>query len=298
MESAIDMAAVGQFTGVIGQWDQGATCLAALALAVDPGIDSPLRDAALEVIDTAGLGYVLTAPQRLPFSPLELHGIVASPLLQGASLVTGTDPSWAGGSDPVLLAQGHTSGSAALLFASFILPHQPALAERLYQPGGRMLDVGTGIGALALGFAQTFPQLHVTGIDVMARVLDLARTHLATSPAGTRVQLRHQSVTDLNDQATYDLAWLPAPFIPPPALELGMANVVAALKPGGLLMVGHGRFDGTDLQNAITRFKVTAYGGTALDARTATAMLTNHGLTAVHTAPTPPGAPAITIGTK
>ena len=63
-------------------------------------------------------------------------------------------------------------------------------------------------------------------------------------------------------------------------------------------MIGHGRFDGTDLQNAVTRFKLAAYGGTAIDGPTVTELLTERGLNDVRAVPTPPGAPAITIGTR
>src|SRR5215207_8588852 len=177
MDATVDLAAIGQFSAAIGQWDQGTTCLTALALAVDPDGVASLRDAARDVVTAAGLGDVLAKPDQLPFTALQLRGMVASPVLQGASLLSGDDPTWDERTDSVLLAQGHASGSTALLFAAFVLPEVPQLAARLGQPGARMLDVGAGIGALAIGFAELFPQLHITGIDVMARVLALARAH-------------------------------------------------------------------------------------------------------------------------
>jgi hypothetical protein len=245
-----------------------------------------------------GLDRMLADPQRLPFSPDQLRGMVSSPLLQAAALVAGPHAGWADNSDAVLTAQGQSSGSAAALFARFVLPHFDDLAGRLARPGARMLDVGTGIGALAVGFAQAFPQLQVTGIDVMARVVALARSHVRTSPAAARVELRQQNVAELTDRACYDLAWLPAPFVPEPAFSTGTARVVAALRPGGLLMIGHGKFDGTDLEIAISRFKTVAYGGTVLDGPSAVRLLNQHALASVQTLPTPPGAPAITVGQK
>src|SRR5215207_819742 len=163
MDETFDHAAVGQLSAAVGQWDQATTCLTALALAVDPSGVGALREAARGVVTAAGLGDVLTSAQ-LPFTPQQLRGMVASPLLNGDHLT------WADGADSVLIAQGQASGSTALLFATFLLPELPQLAERLGQPGARMLDVGTGIGALAVGFAEMFPQLHVTGVDVMDRV--------------------------------------------------------------------------------------------------------------------------------
>jgi protein-L-isoaspartate O-methyltransferase len=296
LDQVINEGAAGQLSAAIGQWDQGATCLAALAVSTDAEHTTPLVAAAREVLAAAGLADALNA--QLPFSPAQLRGMVASPLLQAAALVDGSNSGWDEHSDSTLAAQGHASGSAAFLFARFVLPHFPDLAARLSKPGARMLDVGTGIGALAIGYAQTFPQLHVTGIDVMPRVLELARAHLETSPVASRVELRHQDVAALTDEAGYDLAWIPAPFVPEAALSAGIARVVDALRPGGLLVVGHGTLDGTDLQNAITRFKTVAYGGTSLDGPSARNLLSQHDLTAVQTVLTPPGAPRMTVGRR
>jgi SAM-dependent methyltransferase len=298
MELAIDMPATEQLSGAIGQWGQGAMCLAALALAADTEAAGPLSAAARDVMAAAGLGDALTAPHRLPFTGAQLSGMAASPLLQAAALVGGAHDAWAAHSDAVLTAQGQASGSSATLFSRLVLPHFGDLADRLARPGARMLDVGTGIGALAVGFAQTFPQLHVTGIDVSARVVELARAHVGASPVASRVELRQQDVAELTDEASYDLAWMPAPFVPEPAFGTGVARIVRALRPGGLLMIGHGRYDGSELETAMTRFQTLAYGGTVLDGRSAVRLLTGHGLTSVQTVSTPPGAPSVTVGQR
>ena len=298
MQPNIDERASAKLSEAIGQWDQGAICLAALAVASDSAAVGALAASAEEVMTAAGLADALAFPERLPFSLTQLNGIAAAPLLHAAALVGGGYESWAAQSDPALIAQGKASGSTAGLFARFVLPQFDDLADRLARPGARMLDVGTGIGALAAGFAQTFPQLHVTGIDVMPRVLEIARNQLHGTPVASRVEFRGQSVEQLTDEARYDLAWLPAPFVPEPAFSTGVDRIVTALRPGGLLMVGHGKFDGTDLANAISRFKTAIYGGTPLDAPSARALLSEHGLTSVQTVATPPGAPAVTAGRK
>jgi SAM-dependent methyltransferase len=297
MVQAIDVQATTRISNAIGGWDQGASCLAALAVAVDPGAAEPLRSAAREVMAAAGLGEVLADAETLAFTPAQLRGIAASPLLQGAALVNGTH-GWGTQADAALSAQGEASGSAAALFARFVLPHFPDLTERLTTPGARMLDVGTGIGALAMGFAEAFPHLHVTGIDVLPRALELARAGVHRSPAASRLDLRDQDVADLAEDAVYDLAWVPAPFVPQPALTAGIARIFTALRPGGLVMIGHGTLDGDDLPVALTRFKTVAYGGTPLDATEAAALLQGHGFTSVQLLPTPPGAPAITAGRR
>jgi len=102
----------------------------------------------------------------------------------------------------------------------------------------------------------------------------------------------------MDEAETYAFAWMPAPFLPEQALRSGLRNVVAALKPGGWLMLGHGKFDGTPTEVAVTRFKTIAYGGTALDNDEAQEALRSAGLGDVMTVPTPPGTPALTVGRR
>jgi len=296
MVQAIDVQATTRIASAIGGWDQGASCLTALATAVDPNAGEPLRRAAREVMAAAGLDEVLAGLEMVAFTSAQLRGMAASPLLQGAALVTGAD-GWGSQSDAALSAQGLASGAAGGLFVHVVLPHFPELADRLATPGARMLDVGTGIGALALSFAEAFPHLHVTGIDVLPRALKLAQAG-GDHAAASRVELRHQDVADLSEDSVYDLAWVPAPFLPRPALTAGIARIFTALRPGGLVMIGHGTFDGDDLPVAITRFKTVAYGGTPLNSTEAADLLQSGGFGSVELLPTPPGAPAITVGRR
>ena len=94
----------------------------------------------------------------------------------------------------------------------------------------------------------------------------------------------------------YALAWLPAPFIPLPALREGAARAVKALIPGGWVMMGHGKYGGNTTDDALNMFKTTAFGGTALDDHAAQQLLRDAGIPQPFTLPTPPGAPAITVG--
>ena len=78
----------------------------------------------------------------------------------------------------------------------------------------------------------------------------------------------------------------------------GLPRVTAALRPGGWLILGHGKLDGTPVEDAVTRLKTIAYGGTTLDEAAACHLLRSAGLTSVRPMPTPAGAPAIAIGQK
>jgi hypothetical protein len=151
---------------------------------------------------------------------------------------------------------------------------------------------------MAVAYAEAFPSLTVVGIDVLPRVLALAHQTVQQSAVGDRVILREQDISSLDDADTYALVWLPAPFIPEPALRAGVVRTVVALRAGGWVMLGHGKYGGTAVNDAVGRFKTIAYGGTALDDEQAEDLLGSAGLTEVSTIPTPHGAPAITLGRK
>jgi hypothetical protein len=133
---------------------------------------------------------------------------------------------------------------------------------------------------------------------VMPRVLAMAEQTVAASSVGDRIILRQQDVASLDESETYAFAWLPAPFILESALGAGVLRVVESLQPGGWLMLGHGKYGGSALSDAIGRFKTIAYGGAALDDGQAQDMLRSAGLVEVRTVPTPEGAPGITVGRK
>ena len=222
----------------------------------------------------------------------------AAPLHQAAALASGRVVSWTAQSDEALLAQGKASAIGARAFAERFLPAMGDLASRLAAPGARMLDAGTGVAALAIAFAQVFPQLHVLGIDVLDRPLELARQNIAASDVAARVTVRKQDVAGFADDTGFDLAYLPAPFVPRPALQAGLPRIAAALRPGGWVFVAHGKFGGTPAEDALTRLKTLVYGGTPLDEAEASDQLRGAGLTSVRPVPTPEGAPGITIGQK
>jgi SAM-dependent methyltransferase len=284
----------------IAAWDQAAWSLAALAL-VAAGDRSPdITAAAQQLLCTRGI----TAAPGLPVSAADsaaaqqVASQAAAPLHQAAALASGRVVSWSAQSDQALLAQGRASAYGARAFAQLLLPAMGDLASRLAAPDARMLDAGTGVGALAVAFAQVFPQLHVLGIDVLDRPLELARQNIAASDVAARVTVRKQDVADFTDDTGFDLAYLPAPFVPRPALQAGLLRVAAALRPGGWVFIARGKLGGTPAEDALTRLKTLVYGGTPLDDAEASELLRSAGLTSVRPVPTPEGAPGITIGQK
>ena len=275
--------------------DQRAWINAALALALDGGSPEAHRLAAANLLRSLAIDV------DADLGDLDRGAVAAqaaAPLLQAAALVRGDGHLWEGQSDEALLSQGRASAQGAAAMVRFGLPMLAGLAEALARPGALMLDVGTGVAAMAVAYAELFPELTVVGLDVLPRVLVLGATTVAASRVADRVVLREQDVATLDEQATYALAWLPAPFLPEAALRAGIPRVTRAMAPGGWVMLGHGKFADVPVDNAITRFKTVAYGGTALDDEQAQQLLRDAGLQDVTTAPTPPGAPALTVGRK
>jgi SAM-dependent methyltransferase len=284
----------------IAAWEQEAWSLAALArVAADDGPPA-ITAAAQQLLSARGITVApgQPVPRADATTGQQIASLAAAPLHQAAALASGRVINWSDQSDQALLAQGVASAYGARAFAQLVLPAMGDLGSRLAAPGARMLDVGTGVGALAVAFARVFPQLHVLGIDVLDRPLELARQNIAASDVAARVTVRKQDVAGFTDGTGFDLAWLPAPFVSRPAVQAGLPRVAAALRPGGWVFVGRGKFGGTLAEDALTRLKTLVYGGTPLDEAEASELLDGAGLISVRPVPTPDGAPGITIGQK
>ncbi|HEY0870500.1 MAG TPA: class I SAM-dependent methyltransferase [Acidothermaceae bacterium] len=271
---------------------EAAWSIAAIAVALTPSSPVDVARAAREVVAAVGID---------PADHLDRPGIAAeaaAALLQTAALVGGGGASWADQPDEALIAQGRSSAQGAAMLKTHGVPMMQGLGDALSRPGARMLDVGTGVAALAVAWAELFPALTVVGLDVMPRVLALAANNVAASTVADRVILREQDIGTLDDEGEYVLAWLPAPFVPEPALRAGVVRIARALTPGGWAMVAHSKYGGDPIEDALSRFKTAAYGGTALNADQAQSLLRDAGLGDVMTMPTPQGAPGITVGRK
>lgn len=293
-------AAAPDLQAAIAAWDQAVWSLAALArVAADDG-PPDITAAARQLLSACG---ITEAPEQpVPgvdtATAAQIASQAAAPLHQAAALASGRVISWSDQSDEALLAQGRYSAYGARAFAELVLPAMGSFGSRLAAPGARMLDIGTGVGALAVAFAGVFPQLHVLGIDVLGRPLELARRNIAASGVAARVTVRKQDVADFTDDAGFDLAFLPAPFVPRHAVQAGLPRVAAALRPGGWVSLARGKFGGTPVEDALTRLKTLVYGGTPLDEAEAAGLLRSAGLTSVRPVPMPEGAPGVTIGQK
>ncbi|MFG6503710.1 SAM-dependent methyltransferase [Microbacterium sp. P05] len=161
---------------------------------------------------------------------------MVSVLSQGTAAAAGTTRVWSDLSDEAMRAQGEASALMARVIISRVAP---AYGVLLPDGEARVLDVGTGVGAIATALAEAVPGVTVTGIDIDARPLAIAEARLGElGGVGGRVRLRHQDVLELEEVSVYDLAWLPVPFIPDAIIDQAITKVITALRPGGLLVLG------------------------------------------------------------
>jgi release factor glutamine methyltransferase len=87
----------------------------------------------------------------------------------------------------------------------------------------RVLDVGTGTGAIALALADELPGAHVTGIDVSADALSLARENVART--GLDVELLEHDLRAGLPAGPWDLVVSNPPYVEPEELDTLMPDV-------------------------------------------------------------------------
>lgn len=220
--------------------------------------DPQIRPLLQEITDALGPGLLDDMKDGEEEGAL---GLLQTFFRDASSLIDapGATPGWTH-SDPVILrALGRSSRSNVFSILA-LLPDRPALAAAI-DGGKRFLDIGTGVGEVAMTAARIWPHLHVTGIDLWEPSLAIARESLAASDLGDRVELRRQDVADLADRDAFDLAWLPAPFIPGPVVERAIGRLWQAMAPGGWLVVGLFAIPSEPLPGAVAKLRTLRGGG-------------------------------------
>lgn len=105
-----------------------------------------------------------------------------------------------------------------------------------FSSGGRLLEVGCGVGAQTEILLRRFPDLNITGIDFSQRQLAVARQRLQGSPYQERATLLHMDAEDMDfAPASFDGAFLCWILEHVHAPERVLAEARRVLKPGARL---------------------------------------------------------------
>jgi SAM-dependent methyltransferase len=189
-------------------------------LSVDPEVAARLRAVRVEL----GVGDLAAEDRR------RVLGAIRAFSGQSAALMSAPEspPGWAEQDPATLQSFGRTSMPIAGLIGGFAaLPPSP-----------RILDIGTGVGLLAVAFCEQYPDAAVLGIDIWPPSLTLARQNVESAGLTERIELREQDVTTFDEIESFDLVWVPAPFLPRAIVAETLTRSRQALKPGGWLVFG------------------------------------------------------------
>jgi SAM-dependent methyltransferase len=188
-------------------------------------------------------------------------------------------PGWTFTDPTILDGWGRGSSMVPALIASA----HPDLAAV-----GSFLDVGTGVGLLAIAAAGVWPEATVVGIDPWQPSLDRARAHVTGSGLDDRITLRQEALEDIADAGAFDCVWIPSFFLDEGALERGLVAATRALRPGGWIALGRMRPPPHPLAEAVGALRTARAGSVDIEAKQASDLLVAAGCEDVHVF-SPPG---------
>lgn len=171
----------------------------------------------------------------------------------------GRAPGWTHTDVELLEAQGRVSRNIVTQIET-LSAERPELAAMIHTQGA-FLDVGTGVAHLAIAAAQTWPALDVVGIDIWKPALERAHANVGESGFSNRIEIRDENVTDLEATQSFNLAWLPLPFLPKDILGTALERVYGALKTGGWIIVGQYEIPDDPLLKALSELQIVRSGG-------------------------------------
>jgi hypothetical protein len=268
--------------GNVSRWSVGLDALAALGAELTlqqsgepapPEIVAGLR----AVSEAAGLGSL---DELAPQQKMVVASMVRLFLRQATDLLEnpGRAPGWTS-TDPVILdGWGRASTMVPMLMSAV-----PELREVKV-----FLDVGTGVGLLAVSAANVWPGAKVVGVDVWEPSLERARANVEQAGLGERVTIRNQNAAAVDDVDEFDCIWVPTFFLSESAIAAAVPALFRASAPGGWIALGRMATKPDPLADATGRLNTIRNGGCDLDPKRAVELLEGAGYTSVHTAP-PPG---------
>jgi len=167
------------------------------------------------------------------FAPVLLR---AAPQVAEAFRTGGGVPFEAFGPDCVAALDMINSGQYENRLGSYWLAKMPDIVQRLEQ-GGRVLDVGCGVGRVGMTIAKAFPKCEVVGLDPDAETIRQARAAAEQAGLAGRVRFVAQTTSELDRGQGFDLitACDCVHDFSAPGRTLGELRQL--VKPGGALFV-------------------------------------------------------------
>ncbi len=176
-----------------------------------------------EYIDEIGL-------DRLRASLCITHGLSAS-YVNSARQQT-LQAGWHYTDELILQSQG--------LYSQYIVTdcftQVPAVQNLLQQANTVFLDVGAGVGQIALRACAEYPALKVIALEPADVPFTLATKNINASAYANRIDLRKGMLQDIQDHHTVDVAWFPHVFIDDKHLASCLQKLKLAIKPNGILI--------------------------------------------------------------
>lgn len=279
---------------VVGEMSRTTVLLSALGLALRARLDTGPQEP--EVADAiAGLledlGLTTAVADAAPDELAPVLALIRAELMFGGHILTDGvgQRGWQDRDPAVMQAFGEVSHGFWRGFEKLASTAAPALLDRLDRPGARFLDIGTGVGWLAIGMLQRWPHLTATGIEPLAGALTIARRNLAETGLTGRMELRQGRGEALSDIGAYDLIFIPSAFIPASALPAILAQAHAALRPGGKVLLAALQPPDAPDATALVRFRAAVWGGDVLGVEGGMALLQAGGFRQIDTTQQPGG---------
>ena len=162
--------------------------------------------------------------------------------------------------DPIVLQTMGQASRRVVQAIDELASRRSRLRETLERPGV-LLDIGTGVGWLAIEAARTWPAFDIVGIDIWEPALALARKNCADNGLSHRIALRRQDVRQLDERNAFSLAWLPGPFLPREIVDSVLERVRDAVRPGGWIIFGLYAPAPDPLGEALKNLRIVRGGG-------------------------------------
>ncbi|WFP62080.1 class I SAM-dependent methyltransferase [Mesorhizobium sp. WSM4904] len=287
---------------VVARHAASANALAALGLALETRLHgTALEDEAAHRIE-AVLGCLGISDIVADASAAELLPVLASikvELLSGSKLLSAPSASAETMEANLRQALGDVSTGFPALLKRSIAPQLAGLQERLEAPGAAFLDIGVGVGALSISMLWEWPELWAVGIDPAPDAIAQAHANVRAAGFADRIALRIGFGQEIALEEMFDLAFVPSAFIPEAHVRAIVPRCLAALKPGGWLLLAMINPGPDALGEALASFRTAMWGGTVFEKGAAQALVERCGYADTRLLPGPAGAPvAFVAGRK